>query len=127
MKTLQKQFLPYNLAIKLKELGFDEECIFQYYKDGSGLEKLQTSEFNPNYHIGAPLWQQAFEFFMEKHYFVNIVEHYDCFIDWHSHTLFLVTPKSKDIYEVRSKALERIIEHYEADEFKRIEIYNEKL
>lgn len=28
MKTLQEQFVPYNLAIKLKELGFDEECIF---------------------------------------------------------------------------------------------------
>lgn len=49
-----------------------KSVFFQYYKDGSGLEKLQTSEFNSNYHICAPLWQQAFEFFLKRGYWSDI-------------------------------------------------------
>ena len=68
---MEKQFVPYELAVKLKELGFDEPC-FGYYKN----ERLkacprwvvlnQSSNLSDNDCV-APLWQQAFYWFREKH------------------------------------------------------------
>lgn len=45
-------FLPYQQALDLKELGFDEEC-FDYYDQ-----------------VPAPLYQQAFKFFRDKYNFL---------------------------------------------------------
>lgn len=41
---MEKQFAPYNLALKLKKLGFDEECL-GYYRDGK-LETIWISPYN---------------------------------------------------------------------------------
>ena len=34
MVIMEKQFISYELALKLKELGFDEECFKTYNEDG---------------------------------------------------------------------------------------------
>jgi len=74
MKT---EFIPYELALELKELGFDEPCFTSYLN-----RKLQTSQsemfwFQHNYRshpaqefISAPLYQQAFRWFIEKYQIV---------------------------------------------------------
>lgn len=68
MKTIEQQFIPYELALELKELGFDEECLMYWYKANNGHELVfeKTQTFQP--YISAPLWQQAFDWFREKGY-----------------------------------------------------------
>ena len=60
---MEKEFVFYKEALALKELGFDEDCL-SYFDD-----KTLTLKANqiPTYCIAAPLWQQAFDWFEEKH------------------------------------------------------------
>jgi hypothetical protein len=72
---MNKEFIPYEEALALKELGFDESCMAIYYskdksfswhhhKDHTNDEPiLDSGEFN----ISAPLYQQAFRWFREKY------------------------------------------------------------
>ena len=86
---MEKEFVPYELAVKLKALGFDEPC-FGYYVDGElrgvnlGIEELGGIEpyyqrfgfhtlnnhdiDNPNkIVVTAPTFSQAFRWFREKY------------------------------------------------------------
>jgi hypothetical protein len=86
---MNKEFIPYEQALELKELGFDESCIATYRHDGDFNIVEQNGLFwevktNPNTHCAAPLYQQAFRWFREKYKFTysigktNIaVIHYD--------------------------------------------------
>jgi hypothetical protein len=52
---MEKEFVPYEQALALKELGFDEPCMSSRdMNNGKGL-------------IQIPLYQQAFRWFREKH------------------------------------------------------------
>ena len=70
---MKKEFVPYELALKIKELGFDEPC-FGWYQWGS-LKKeyhpLKESSGNQSYmreeDCNAPLFQQVFRWFREKY------------------------------------------------------------
>lgn len=89
---MNKQFVTYEIALKLKELGFNEKCLASYYTDdernyGKGdiydcRRKLSSSiDFDPfkeefdnfyinsneTYYVSAPLWQQVIDWFKEKH------------------------------------------------------------
>ena len=60
---LKKQFIPYELALELKELGFDEECFRHYTEDN----KMLLGSANTKYYTLAPLYQQVFDFFRNKY------------------------------------------------------------
>lgn len=65
-KDMEKEFIPYELAFKLKELGFDEEC-FGFYNNADGnvwIKHLVDDSIKSIYKgdIQAPLWQQAIKF-----------------------------------------------------------------
>jgi hypothetical protein len=66
---MNKEFIPYEQALALKELGFDEPC-FGYYNLFSYSNEFQfdikIDENSINY-IEAPLYQQAFRWFREKY------------------------------------------------------------
>jgi hypothetical protein len=70
---MEREFVPYELSVKLKVLGFDEPC-FGYYINESK-ELMVTSEKDINYltgtsnktFISSPLYQQAFRWFREKY------------------------------------------------------------
>jgi hypothetical protein len=68
---MNKEFVPYEQALVLKELGFDEPCIRAYHTK----EKLCVcSEIGYKNSQGfgmptAPLYQQAFSWFREKYGF----------------------------------------------------------
>lgn len=72
-----KEFVSYEQALALKELGFDEECLGYYYtlngKDWKFAEKSEYNRLDDEINIGgkfsllAPLYQQAFKWFREKH------------------------------------------------------------
>jgi len=58
--NIESLFLPYEQALALKELGFDED-VLEYYN-------TETKEFcDVMKEIKAPLYQQAFRWFREKH------------------------------------------------------------
>jgi hypothetical protein len=59
---MKDEFVPYELASKLKQLGFDEPCMRYYSKDGSLITRLTQQE-----ECSAPLFQQAFRWFREKY------------------------------------------------------------
>ena len=86
---MEKEFVPIDLSLKLKELGFDEPC-FGYYVDGElrginlGVEELGGIEpyyqrfgfhtlsnhniDNPNkIVVTAPTFSQSFKWFREKY------------------------------------------------------------
>jgi hypothetical protein len=71
---MKDQFVPYELAVKLKEMGFDERCLAGYYNDGKSLWFFRfhkNSEREPTVaerFATAPLWQQAFDWFRDKGY-----------------------------------------------------------
>lgn len=69
---MKNEFIPYEQAIELKKLGFDEPCMAGYDKDF--IDKLYIGfteddgvlSFNAEYYILAPLYQQAFRWLHEK-------------------------------------------------------------
>ena len=67
---MEKEFIPYEQALALKELGFDEPC-FGYYDAEKVFKFPGTTMCNRNFldllTVTAPLYQQAFRLFREKH------------------------------------------------------------
>jgi len=63
---MTNQFVPYEVAIKMRELGFDEETIKVYDTMGFLQEEQEIDELGLE-KIPAPLYQQVFKWFREKH------------------------------------------------------------
>jgi hypothetical protein len=61
-----KEFIPYEQALALKELGFDEPCLGYYNYNGSYFFKYKPKTDDKNL-TKAPLYQQAFRWFREKY------------------------------------------------------------
>jgi hypothetical protein len=73
---MEKEFIPYEQALSLKELGFDEPC-FGYYGEINGGEImlfLKKNFDNQALYFLAPLYQQAFRWFREKHGLIGWIE-----------------------------------------------------
>ena len=74
---MEKEFVPYELALKMKQLGFDEPCFAYYYtlngRDWKFAEKTEYYRLDDNMNIGgkftisAPLFQQAFRWFRDNY------------------------------------------------------------
>lgn len=60
---MEELFIPYELAIALRELGFNEECL-AYYNTSSKL-KYSTDKSYSNFKFKAPTWGQVFDWFRE--------------------------------------------------------------
>ena len=67
---MEKEFVPYNLAKQIKQLGFKQEC-FGYYIDVEVANPFlvinRISDTQGGYYTLAPLYQQAFDWFREKY------------------------------------------------------------
>ena len=69
---MDKEFIPYEQALGLKELGFDENCMAMYHLnkiDGITKSELILKEANTNISdvfTRAPLYQQAFRWFRDS-------------------------------------------------------------
>jgi hypothetical protein len=80
---MNKEFVPYEESLALKQLDFDEPC-FRWYDERWG-DDLQQDKFNTNKDLfmtdldcSAPLYQQAFRWFREKYNLLyNINETYE--------------------------------------------------
>ena len=74
LKPMTKEFVTYNQALALKELGFDEPCLAFYSPKEELHPVFQEPSKGPYFNNGsfietlrAPLYQQAFRWFREKH------------------------------------------------------------
>ena len=85
-QTIEEQFVPYEIALKLKQLGFDEVCLAHWIGDNLVISYTQSSfSFKNNSTVLAPLWQQAFDWFREKYNHSGEVYFYSSadFGKWH--------------------------------------------
>ena len=76
---IEKEFIPYEQALELKELGFNQSCFAFYGLSRDDYKTIRLSIFQnlktdylPDIHhldvtCDAPLYQQAFRFFREKY------------------------------------------------------------
>lgn len=63
---MKEQFVPYDMSLELKEIGFDEDClklwehtsIYTVLVDPSEFKKVVSERF-----VKAPLYQQVFKWF----------------------------------------------------------------
>jgi hypothetical protein len=65
---MNKEFIPYEQALELKELGFDIPYYFATYLDSFNLIPREEEDgWDLSKGIIAPLYQQAFRWFREKY------------------------------------------------------------
>ena len=74
---MEKEFVPYELGLRMKQLGFNEVC-FSYFlngilqptlnpKDYSAFEEVTGIRLKYFEYVLAPTWQSAFKWFREKY------------------------------------------------------------
>ena len=81
---MEKEFIPYEQALALKELGFDEPCLAMFTNryangeiypkaisqhEGSNISGDKNSDFNNQnfWYVTSPTFSQAFRWFREKY------------------------------------------------------------
>ena len=68
---MEKEFVSYEIALELKQLGFDDPCFGRIYADG-GIELLSylyknSDQIGEGTSCSSPLYQQVFTWFREKY------------------------------------------------------------
>jgi hypothetical protein len=76
---MKNEFVPYEITVALKELGFNTLCFAycdSFFKKDilrTGVKGCVNSALETN-EVALPLWQQAFKFFREKYDLTGLVE-----------------------------------------------------
>ena len=109
---MEKEFITYDLALRMKEIGFDEPCFVTI--DQTGFMHLNGTEYpirgSMVYHeINVPTWQSAFKWFRDNYGVHMTTSKYDetqWWVNWGSWT-----SKVYDSYEEAQKScLEKLCE-----------------
>ena len=103
MNNLEKDFLEYQEALELKELGFNEPCL-KFYTEGKTL-LLDSHLWNIKKDVLAPTYSQAFRWFREQH---------NLFGQVNIHTYFIYNISNGDFKMV--KEYDKLFETYEESE-----------
>jgi len=92
---MNKEFIPYEQALELKELGFDEPCLasWNFYTRELNYNG-QPSIFSSEDVIQLPTFSQAFTWFREKYKLEAIVQKADDF-SWYKFTIYFYLSDSK--------------------------------
>lgn len=127
---MEKEFIKYEQALALKDLGFDEPCLAYYLcsflkdnfqiKYGITNENLLKYDKDNKHRVSAPLYQQGFRWFREKYNFdlnwkpmsmVGITCYYDIEIH-HPKYVWDTPPKvtGKTYEEAEFECLKKLIE-----------------
>ena len=118
---MTKEFESYDIALKLKKLGFDEPCLARWIekdsRDGGGLKleiwNDEDTVFEVKSWTKAPTWQSAFRWFREQGFISEVTslsnDEYEFYIKWSFAYSFL-----SDIYKTYEEAelacLDKLIE-----------------
>jgi hypothetical protein len=128
---MEKEFIPYELALRMKQLGFDEDCCKYVYVGDTGINVDHYLEVEPskakNYNkdglcISQPLFQQAFRWFREKYnlksciMFRTNMEDDKEYYDWLIKGQEVVYRHFKTYEEAELACLEKLIEIVEGIE-----------
>jgi hypothetical protein len=76
---MKDQFVTFEIAKELKELGFDEPCLARFNKSKFQMNRLRdwykhnSGEIDKIY-LSAPLWQQVINWFREKYKLIIVIE-----------------------------------------------------
>jgi hypothetical protein len=75
MNKLEKEFIPYELALELKQLGFDEPCLGFYERNQELIiqECLITDFHGDSLQCVAPTFSQTFKWFRKKGYRFSVI------------------------------------------------------
>ena len=73
---MEEEFIPYEEALALKELGFNENC-FGFFGAKELFIKITNKERISESNVLAPLYQQAFRWFREKYKLYNVVHQFE--------------------------------------------------
>ena len=116
---IESEFVPYEQALALKELGFIEPCFGYYYtlngKDWKFAEKSEYYRLDDEINIGgkfsllAPTFSQAFRWFREKYNVHSSPRKYDetkWWVEWGTWT----SPVFETYEEAEFSWLEKLIE-----------------
>jgi hypothetical protein len=99
---MKKEFVPYDRALKLKELGFNEPCL-DFYDDNQ--ELFYNHENKEKIHIGdsvkAPLFQQAFRWFRENYRLSVLIQ--DWLDDYDGEIVEWTIGEDRIIYEITNR------------------------
>ena len=110
---MKKQFVTYEIALKLKELGFDEECCGAYMIRTNGDKAFSQIHFmKPNYSkwdVYAPLWQQIIDWFRETHRYFIYITHREGKYGWKIDSDISYEDFSDTIYNTYEEAREKAI------------------
>jgi hypothetical protein len=102
----EKDFVPYEQALALKELGFDEPC-FGYYSNEKLICSNHTNNMMQRFRYAAPTFSQVFRWFRDKHKLSSHIATYWQH-DWSNY--------SYQYYFVEDKIEWNGIEHYKTYE-----------
>ena len=96
---MNKEFIPHDQALALKELGFDEHC-FKYFS--TEITHPENTLFNTRWgyepedsETSAPLYQQAFRWFRKKYEMEGITQRAEDFI-WYKWTIYQYNENGKN-------------------------------
>jgi len=107
---MEKEFVPYQLSLRMKALGFDEKC---FRLDGLG--KVSYAEFG----FGAtpiPTWHQAFRWFRENYNLVHEISwsKYKGGLNFDYDVFSLVLPTDDELGDEDDIASDKSMETYDS-------------
>lgn len=98
---MNKEFIPYEQALELKELGFDEKCYRGYDKNQMLFYSEQENGHELNYSVGmnvsAPLYQQAFRWLRNQYMTKSYINEKRDYIEGNFFMLPLILPNGYEI------------------------------
>ena len=71
---MNKEFIPYEEALAMKELGFDEFTVAAYVDNELDVGSLWKDSVKSKVIHKAPLYQQAFRWFREKYNHAGLIQ-----------------------------------------------------
>ena len=92
---MTEEFVPYDRALKLKQLGFDEPCLKSYGDDGL------LNQNDHSLYLSAPLFQQAFKWFRENYRLSVLIQ--DWLDDYDGEIVEWTIGEDRIIYEITNR------------------------
>ena len=109
---MSKEFIPYEQALELKELGFDDDCLGYYYTDPNAATIPILCIYKPyknEFCLHAPIYQQAFRWFREKYNLTYSIG-YTNIVVVHFHNTTSLLQDNKSYEEAELACINKFIE-----------------